>query len=39
MEIETKYITPDDFKVYFLIDLEYELKVSANPRKLSEKEK
>lgn len=31
MEIETKYITPDDFKVYFGIDLDYELKVSANP--------
>ena len=31
MEIITKYITPDDFKAYFGIDLELELKSSANP--------
>ena len=31
MEIKTKYITPDDFKAYFGIDLDLELKSSANP--------
>ena len=31
MEIKTKYITPDDFKDYFGIDLDLELKNSANP--------
>jgi len=31
MEIKTKYITPDDFKAYFGIDLEFELKNSGNP--------
>lgn len=31
MELKTKYITPDDFKQYFGIDLEAELKTSANP--------
>lgn len=31
MEIKTKYITPDDFKDYFGIDLDLELKSSANP--------
>lgn len=31
MEIKTKYITADDFKEYFGIDLELELKNSANP--------
>jgi hypothetical protein len=31
MEIKTKYITPDDFKDYFGIDLELELKNSGNP--------
>lgn len=31
MEIRTKYITPDDFKDYFGIDLEAEMKDSGNP--------
>ena len=31
MDIRTKYITPDDFKTYFGIDLDIELKDSANP--------
>ena len=31
MEIKTKYITPDDFRDYFGIDLELELKTSSNP--------
>lgn len=31
MDIKTKYITPDDFKEYFGIDLELELKASGNP--------
>lgn len=31
MEIKTKYITPDDFKTYFGIDLDLELKASGNP--------
>lgn len=31
MEIKTKYITPDDFKMYFGIDLEAEMKDDDNP--------
>lgn len=31
MDILTKYITPDDFREYFGIDLTLELKSSANP--------
>lgn len=31
MDIVTKYITPDEFKTYFGIDLEAELKGGANP--------
>lgn len=31
MEVKTKYITPDDFKLYFGIDLEEEYKDEANP--------
>ena len=31
MEIKTKYITPDDFKDYFGIDLNLELKSLGNP--------
>lgn len=31
MDIRTKYITPDDFKEYFGIDLELELKSTGNP--------
>ena len=31
MEIKTQYITPDDFKQYFGIDLEARLKGDANP--------
>lgn len=31
MEIKTKYITPDDFKDYFGIDLDLELKALGNP--------
>lgn len=30
-ELKTKYITPDDFKEYFGIDLDLELKASGNP--------
>ena len=36
MEIKTKYITPDDFKTYFGIDLDLELKSSANPSDTAE---
>ena len=36
MEIKTKYITPDDFKDYFGIDLDLELKSSANPSDTAE---
>ena len=31
MELKTKYITADDFKMYFGIDLEAELKTNDNP--------
>ena len=31
MELKTKYITADDFKQYFGIDLEVELKTNDNP--------
>ena len=31
MTIQTKYITLDDFKVFFGIDLEHELQDSTNP--------
>lgn len=31
LDIRTKYITTDDFKVYFGIDLDAELKAGANP--------
>lgn len=36
MEIKTKYITPDDFTQYFGIDLDLELKSSANPSDTAE---
>lgn len=36
MEIRTKYITPDDFKQYFGIDLDLELRNSANPSDTAE---
>ena len=36
MGIKTKYITPDDFKEYFGIDLDLELKNSANPSDTAE---
>lgn len=31
MELQTRYITPDDFQVYFGIDLGVQLKGNANP--------
>lgn len=31
MEVKTKYITPDDFKTYFGIDLDLEFKDLGNP--------
>ena len=36
MEIKTKYITPDDFKDYFGIDLDLELKSLGNPSNTAE---
>lgn len=36
MEIKTKYITPDDFKDYFGIDLKLELESQGNPSNTAE---